>query len=63
MSYWILLQILDEIGLKPKRLAGASAGAICAALVAAGYTTDELEEILKMNLEEVLIGLLLLKYA
>jgi NTE family protein len=37
---------LCERGVKPKRVAGTSAGAITAALVAAGYTASELDEIL-----------------
>ena len=37
---------LEERGYQPKRVAGASAGAITAALVAAGYTSRELDEIL-----------------
>ena len=37
---------LCERGVKPKRVAGTSAGAITAALVAAGYSASELDEIL-----------------
>jgi NTE family protein len=37
---------LRERGVVPKRVAGASAGAITAALVAAGYEADELDRIL-----------------
>ena len=37
---------LCERGVKPKRVAGTSAGAITAALVAAGYSATELDEIL-----------------
>jgi NTE family protein len=37
---------LCERGVKPKRVAGTSAGAITAALVAAGYSAEELDEIL-----------------
>ena len=37
---------LRERGVEPKRVAGTSAGAITAALVAAGYTAQELDEIL-----------------
>lgn len=37
---------LEAGGFTPKRVAGASAGAITAALVAVGYTADELHEVL-----------------
>ena len=37
---------LCERGIAPKRVAGTSAGAITAALVAAGYSAEELDEIL-----------------
>ena len=37
---------LRERGIEPKRVAGTSAGAITAALVAAGYSAQELDEIL-----------------
>jgi len=37
---------LEQRGFAPKRVAGASAGAITAALVAAGYSSAELDEIL-----------------
>jgi NTE family protein len=36
---------LDEQGFKPQRVAGTSAGAITAALVAAGYSGDELQSL------------------
>ena len=44
--------------MKPKRVAGASAGAIVAALVAAGYTSEEMKDVLKMDLSSVLLGIL-----
>jgi NTE family protein len=37
--------VLEEHGYKPQNVAGTSAGAITAALIAAGYTADELREI------------------
>lgn len=40
------LTALDEKGYQPQNVAGTSAGAIVAALVAAGYTVGELREIL-----------------
>ena len=38
--------VLEEQGYRPQTMAGASAGAIVAALVAAGYSAAELREIL-----------------
>lgn len=38
--------VLEEQGYRPQNVAGASAGAIVAALVAAGYTAAELREVL-----------------
>jgi NTE family protein len=38
--------VLEEQGYQPQNTAGASAGAITAALIAAGYTAEELHEIL-----------------
>jgi NTE family protein len=40
------LQTLEERGYQPQNVAGTSAGAITAALLAAGYTADELREII-----------------
>ena len=41
------LSVIEEKGYVPNDLAGASAGAICAALVAAGYTAAELKDVLE----------------
>ena len=38
--------VLEEHGYRPENMAGASAGAIVAALVAAGYSADELYDIM-----------------
>jgi NTE family protein len=38
--------VLEEEGYEPQNMAGASAGAIVAALIAVGYTSDELKEII-----------------
>ena len=40
------LQTLEERGYRPQNVAGTSAGAITAALLAAGYAADELREII-----------------
>ena len=50
--------MLEELGIKPKRVAGASAGAIVAALIAAGYTSEEMKDVLKMDLSRVMLGIL-----
>lgn len=42
-----VLKALDELGLRPGRIAGTSAGAIAAAMTAAGYSPDEVLEILQ----------------
>ena len=42
--------------MKPRRYAGASAGAIVAALAAVGYNSAEIREVLQLNLEELLLG-------
>jgi NTE family protein len=50
------LQVLEEKGYRFKRVAGTSAGALIAALVAAGYTAQELYEILlKKDFQELLV--------
>ena len=41
------LSAIEEQGYVPNDVAGASAGAICAALVAAGYTAAELKDVLE----------------
>jgi NTE family protein len=38
--------VLDERGYKPQNVAGTSAGAITAALIAAGYSSSELKEVI-----------------
>ena len=38
--------VLEEQGYEPKNMAGASAGAITAVLIAAGYTASELRTII-----------------
>ena len=50
------MQVLEEVGIKPRRYAGASAGAMTAALAAAGYTSSEIEEVLKLAMEDLLMG-------
>lgn len=47
---------MEELGIKPKRLAGASAGAITCAMIAVGYTADEMMEYMSMDLQAILLG-------
>ena len=39
-----------------KRVAGASAGAIIAALIALGYDSKDLQEFLEQDLRRILVG-------
>jgi predicted acylesterase/phospholipase RssA len=41
---------------KVKRLAGASAGSLCAALLAVGCTSKELEGFLSENFDKIFLG-------
>src|SRR5215212_11040122 len=46
-------KVLEEHGYQPEIMAGASAGAIVAALVAAGYSADELYDVMsKLNFNQ-----------
>lgn len=46
ISYVGALKALDELGVKIQTLAGSSVGSIIASLLAVGYTTDEIYEII-----------------
>ena len=52
------MQVLEELGQwkKVKRLAGASAGAMTASLLAVGFNSYELEEFLSQDLSEIFLG-------
>ena len=54
---WVL-QLLEDIGMWPKirRLAGASAGAMTATLLAVGFDSYELEEFLSQDLSHIFLG-------
>ena len=52
----VSLQVLEEVGIKPRRYAGASAGAMVAALAAVGYNSAEIRGVLELDLEELLLG-------
>lgn len=47
----LFLQCLEEAGIKPKRLAGTSAGAITAGLLAVGYTSEEIHILYEYDVE------------
>lgn len=53
-----LLQVLESAGVmkKIKRVAGASAGAITATLIAIGFNSQELKEFLEQDLKKILVG-------
>ena len=54
-AYVGALQVLEERGIKFKRVAGTSAGAILATFIAAGFNAKELEEIFdELNLKALL---------
>lgn len=42
---------MEEAGIKPKRLAGTSAGAITAGLLAVGYTSEEIHILYEYDVE------------
>ncbi|XP_031568243.1 uncharacterized protein LOC116302953 [Actinia tenebrosa] len=57
MAYVGVLQILESAGVmkKIRRVAGASAGAIIAALIALGFDSQELKEFLEQDLRKILV--------
>ncbi|KAK6167414.1 hypothetical protein SNE40_021448 [Patella caerulea] len=57
LAYCGAIKYLDEIGVMKniKRVAGASAGAMTAALIIVGYTPDEIEDFLGNNISDVFI--------
>ncbi|KXJ23340.1 Uncharacterized protein R571 [Exaiptasia diaphana] len=57
MAYVGALQVLESAGVmkKIKRVAGASAGAITAALIAIGFNSQELKEFLDQDLKKILV--------
>lgn len=48
--------MIEELGIKPRRFAGSSAGGLMACLVAVGYTADELAKLTEMNMRDLLVG-------
>ena len=50
------LEVLEEAGIKPKRVAGSSAGGIIAGLVAAGFSAEEIKHVMtvEMNLLDLM---------
>ncbi|KAK3702887.1 hypothetical protein QZH41_014164 [Actinostola sp. cb2023] len=57
MAYVGALQVLESAGVikKIKRIAGASAGAITATLIAIGYNSQELKDFLDQDLRKILV--------
>lgn len=57
IAYCGAVRVLEELGLWPqvKRLAGASAGAMTAALLAVGYNSYQLEDFLSQDLSQVFL--------
>ena len=51
-------QVLESAGIMKniKRVAGASAGAIIATLIALGYDSSDLKEFLEQDLRRILVG-------
>lgn len=47
----LLPQCLEEAGIKPRRIAGTSAGAITAGLLAVGYTSEEIHILYEYDVE------------
>ena len=58
VCYLSLGQVLENAGIMRniKRVAGASAGAIIATLIALGYDSRELREFLEQDLRRILVG-------
>ena len=56
--YLFDLQVLESAGIMKniKRVAGASAGAIIATLIALGYDSKDLQEFLEQDLRRILVG-------
>ncbi|XP_067948238.1 uncharacterized protein [Watersipora subatra] len=50
-TYIGAIKCLEEAGIKPKRLAGTSAGAITAGLLAVGYTSEEIHILYEYDVE------------
>ena len=52
VSYIGVIKAFEELGIIPNTLAGSSVGSIFAALLAVGYTAEELKQVfLKVNFE------------
>ena len=60
-SLHFAFQVLESAGVikKIKRIAGASAGAITATLIAIGYNSQELKDFLDQDLRKILVGMYL----
>lgn len=47
---------MEEVGIKPKRVAGASAGAIASLLVALGYNPQQIYAWFQQDMSSLLLG-------
>lgn len=47
LAHILMLEALDELGIKPYRIAGTSIGAILGALYSSGHTALEIKELVK----------------
>ncbi|KAL3832268.1 hypothetical protein ACJMK2_023928 [Sinanodonta woodiana] len=57
LAYCGAIKVLEQLGVMPqiKRYAGASAGAMTAALLAVGYNSDEIREFLSQDLSKIFL--------
>ena len=46
--------MLEEVGIKPRQVAGTSGGAIVGALIVAGFSVAEIQDFMKMDLKKML---------
>ena len=47
MAHVLMLEVFDELGIRPHRIAGTSIGAILGALYSAGHTSKEIRELVE----------------
>lgn len=56
LRYCFALQVLEEAGIKLKRYAGSSIGAVIAALLAVGYSSSEVLDEFSVDLRQFFEG-------
>ena len=47
LAHVLMLEVFDELGIRPHRIAGTSIGAILGALYSAGHTSKEIRELVE----------------